>query len=185
LPDAASAPSPVATPDAAPAPADAAPPDAAPAKPAPASRPTKPADAHDVCLASCKTATSKCGVTLPQSCATACATEDRPEGTRCLLAAKDDCNALMACAITETCGGAPAGHASCAATSVCLMGCGADAACNCRCLRALAPQKATLFMRFAGCAASRCANDCATNVALCRACLTSKCASSATACMAE
>jgi hypothetical protein len=184
-PDAASAPAPTSPPDASP-PQPLSLPDAAPAKPSPrAAAPTK----RDICRAACATSARKCGVlysTAPgvPSCLDTCV--DYPAAAiECLADAEDDCDEIGACGFEAVCGKPPDGHATCAATSVCMLGCGNDPACTCRCAHAMDVDKTNLFLRFASCALARCSQDCQVNVNLCRACVTSHCAAAATACMAQ
>jgi hypothetical protein len=57
------------------------------------------------------------------------------------------CDALAGCAWNYTCGSAPTGSASCAATLPCLTNCAMDVRCQCGCVRGMRTSSATVLAK--------------------------------------
>jgi hypothetical protein len=151
-----------------------------PADAAPATKASK----TDVCTAACKASQEKCGVSYAESCVDAC---QRYSGDAidCLAAAGDDCNRLANCALGALCKLGPTGSTGCRKTGTCVVACGQDSECSCRCIRQLDAGEAHVFAKFASCALVKCAADCGAGAQRCLTCVKAHCTSSATACMAQ
>ena len=167
-------------PDAAPPPPDASPPPPPDAASARAKAPTK----RELCKSACATSQKKCGVLYIGSCLDTCLAYPE-EAIDCLEDAEDDCNGIGACGFEALCGAPPSGRGSCQSTAACMLGCGNDVPCTCRCAASMALPKTNLFLRFASCAIARCASDCQLNAQVCLACVQGSCGASAAACMAQ